>query len=92
MTEEYWQLHNPHKYVGDKYWIWTNEDLRDLPFDCRLKLVNLAKDAVKLCIDNNGIHDPICKNMAEDVAEMEDYFLTKPEKLWEFDPYARGEI
>jgi hypothetical protein len=72
------------KHIGRKYWIWTNNRLKKLPHECRLKLIELAKYDVKLCIDNNGIHDPICQDMAVEVQEMEEYLRENKEMIESF--------
>jgi len=61
------------RYISRKHWIWTNNRLKNLPYDCRQKLVDMAKEDVKLCIDNNSIDDPICISMAEEAQDMETY-------------------
>lgn len=60
--------------IGDKHWIWKNEQIKKLPKMCRDELLEMAKKDVKICIDNNGIHDLICQSMAFDVKWMEEYF------------------
>ena len=67
------QYHNREKNIGGKHWIWNNNRLKNLPFDCRQKLIDIAKEDVKLCFDNNGMHDPICISMAEEAQDMEEY-------------------
>lgn len=59
--------------IANRHWIFTNKRLLKLPFDCRGKLIDMAKEDVKLCIDNNSIDDPICQSMAQEVQDMETY-------------------
>jgi len=59
--------------TGKRHWIWTNNRLKSLPFECRHKLIEMAKEDVRICIDNNGINDPICQSMAEEMQDMEVY-------------------
>jgi len=59
--------------IEKKHWIWRNSRLKKLPFECRHNLLELVKEDVKICIDNNGIHDPICQSMAEEAQDMENY-------------------
>ena len=61
------------RYIGRKHWIWTNNRLKKLSYDCRQKLIDMAKEDVKLCIGNNSIDDPICISMAEEAQDMEAY-------------------
>lgn len=61
------------KHIGRKHWIWTNNRLKSLPFNCRQKLIDMAKEDVRICIDNNGINDKICQDMAQEVQDMEVY-------------------
>jgi hypothetical protein len=61
--------------IENKHWVWTNEQIRDISRECRDYLLDYAKEDVRLCIENNGIHDPICQQMAEDVNDMEEYWL-----------------
>jgi len=59
--------------IENKHWIWINKRIKKLPSACKKTLIEMAKDDVKLCIDNNGINDPICQSMAKEVQEMEEY-------------------
>ena len=61
------------KSIENRHWIWTNERLKKLPYDCRKELINMAKEDVKLCIDNSGMDDPICQSMAQEAQDMETY-------------------
>jgi hypothetical protein len=61
--------------IDQKHWIWENKRIKDLSIGCKDLLLDFAKDDVRLCIENNGIHDPICQSMAEDVNDMEEYLF-----------------
>jgi len=61
------------KSIENRHWIFTNKRLIKLPYECRNKIVDMAKEDVKLCIDNNGVDDPICQSMAQEAQDMETY-------------------
>ena len=61
------------EHIGRKHWIWTNNRLKSLSQNCRHKLIEMAKEDVRICIDGSGIDDPICQSMAEEVQDMEAY-------------------
>lgn len=61
------------KIVANRHWIWTNNRLKSLSHECRHKLLKMAYEDVKICIDGSGMHDPICQSMAEEVQDMETY-------------------
>lgn len=61
------------KSIENHHWIFTNKRLKEIPYDCRKELIDIAKEDVKLCIDNSGMDDPICQSMAEEVQDMETY-------------------
>ena len=65
--------YNGERDIARKHWIFTNKRLKKLPYECRNKIVDMAKEDVKLCIDNSGMDDPICISMAEEVQDMETY-------------------
>ena len=44
--------------------------------ECRISIIeDIVKNDVRLCIDEHGIHDPICQSLAEEAGEMEEYLL-----------------
>jgi hypothetical protein len=68
------------KSIENRHWIWTNERIRELPFECRDHLLDYAREDVDACIRNNGMHDRICQDMAKEVRDMEWYMSPSP---WE---------
>lgn len=64
------------KPINKKIWIMANEILRELPMECRVSIIeDIVKRDVRLCIENNGINDPICQMMAKESLEMEEYLV-----------------
>lgn len=66
--------------VVNKTYPFTNEELRAvLSLDCRKALMDIVRDNVRLCMQNNSVDDAICQSMAKDANEMEDFlFFSNP--------------
>lgn len=61
------------RHIARKHWIFTNNRIKRLPYDCRKELIDMAKEDVRICIDGAGVSDPICQSMALEVQDMEAY-------------------
>lgn len=78
------------KPISQRVWQMTNEILKLLPMECRVAIIeDIVKSDVRICIDNNGILDPICQAMATEAAEMEEYLFSKTEMEKFFGRYLR---
>jgi len=59
--------------IDKRVWQIRNSRLRKLSASCRHEILELVKEDVQICFDNNGMHDPICISMAEEAQDMEEY-------------------
>lgn len=60
-----------------RIWPIRNSRLKKLPRECREEINEMVKEDVDQCFRNNGHNDPICKDLAKEAMDMEDYLLDR---------------
>ena len=63
--------------IDKKVWPLKNSRLKKLPIKCREEINDLVKEDVDQCFRNNGYNDPICKSLAKEAIDLEEYLLSR---------------
>lgn len=63
--------------ISKKVWQLRNSRLKKLPRECRERINEMVKEDVDQCFKNNGMYDPICKSLAKEAMDLEEYLLER---------------